>query len=62
MTRKYFEALSAALRASKPEYDDYTAESILVWEDACCAVSAALARLNTAFDSQRFLRDCGFRS
>lgn len=62
MTRKYFEALSKALRAARPQYSMQTGESLIVWEYSCRAVAGVLTSLNRAFDRERFLTDCGARS
>ncbi len=57
MTRKDYERLAAALKASKPLAEDAAQQH--GWRLACHAVSNALADENTRFDSARFLLACG---
>lgn len=54
MTRKHYEALAAALLATRPMSDERFAGG----NDAVVAVAAALAADNPRFDRARFLAAC----
>lgn len=61
MSRKHFEAIAAALRASKPNADlypnDYPSMNAQ-WIETVYQIADALATLNEQFNRERFLAAC----
>ena len=59
MSKKHFEALAAALRASQPNSDDHGGSLLTQWQLDVDVVTEACARFNPNFDRARFLAACG---
>jgi hypothetical protein len=63
MTKKHFEALTAAMKASKPmrHLMDGREEPIAPaqWKHDTCTIADVCARFNPNFDRARFLKACG---
>lgn len=67
MTRKHFIALAEALRASRPEPDDYLHTDeyqarLSTWEYTVRAVAGTCRSFNGLFDLYRFLAAAGVES
>lgn len=64
MTRKDFELIAAALKASKiaPELTDAPLTAHLQFVFTCRTVATELATTNPRFDRERFLNACGAES
>ena len=56
MTKKHFEALATALKASQAQAD--TPEKVEQWADDVKAVAGVLADSNERFDYHRFMQAC----
>lgn len=63
MRRRYFEVLSAALNFARTNYHYHKnlEDMQQQHEHDCRAVADTLARLESEFDRERFLFDCGVR-
>lgn len=61
MTRKHFQAIADALKASKPNRRIENYPSMLVqWIHCVEHTATACAQFNSAFDRSRFLGACGY--
>lgn len=59
MSKKYFEALAAALKFAHPGLTDHdTAQARATWADTVNAVADACQSFNGAFDRARFVDAC----